>query len=304
MPDDLFVDLTGPDGSIARVAPHLGGWLLRYARPVENHGLVDALHCSQEVVDRYPREMYAGNPVLFPLVSFNHTAGTEHHYEWNGSVYPMPQHGFARRSPWKVVDRDETSVAMELTDSDATRAQYPFVFRHRLSYQLAGGRLHFEQVIENRSATPMPFATGFHPYFAVPLSPEGTRADCYVEVPDSEQMFPMNSATSFSPSAFPAQNLSLNEDVSGTLFLGRLKKRELILVDPKSRLEVIFNFEDAPSHRFVALWSRSTKEPFYCIEPWTALPNAFTRGKDRELIVLPPQNTFRAAFWIEVRASQ
>jgi len=63
----------------------------------------------------------------------------------------------------------------------------------------------------------------------------------------------------------------------------------------------VFNFEEAPQHRFIAIWSKTTSEPFYCLEPWTALPNSFSRVKDRELILLEPQKTFRAAMWIELR---
>jgi hypothetical protein len=70
MHEDKFVSLKDSTGSLAVIAPELGGWLLRYARPTAKHGLVDALHFSQAVVDRYPKEMWAGNPLLFPMVSF------------------------------------------------------------------------------------------------------------------------------------------------------------------------------------------------------------------------------------------
>jgi galactose mutarotase-like enzyme len=301
MNNGQFVTLTSSDGSMARVAPHLGGWLLRYARPIEGRGLVDALHCTQAVIDRYPREMYAGNPILFPLVSFNHLPGREHHYVWKGQTYPMPQHGFGRRLPWSVVDQNESSLTLELNDSDATRPSYPFSFRQRLTYRLAEGRLHWEQVIENRSAEPLPFSTGFHPYFAVPLTEEGQRPACYVEIPECTEVVSQDQARAFSEKPFPAQNLNVQTDVSGTLFLTRFRKRELAIVDPLSELEVLFNFEEAPQHRFVALWSRTSQEPYYCIEPWTSLPNSFLRTEKSDLIVLLPQNTFRAAFWIELR---
>ncbi|PYK99612.1 MAG: hypothetical protein DME19_08065 [Verrucomicrobia bacterium] len=94
----------------------------------------------------------------------------------------------------------------------------------------------------------------------------------------------------------------MQEEVADTMFLTDLKKQELILIDPVSELEVGFNFEEAPQHRFVAIWSRTTNEPFYCLEPWTALPNSFSRqSKDHELILLEPQKTFRAAMWMELR---
>ncbi|MBI2949407.1 MAG: hypothetical protein HYY23_17340 [Verrucomicrobia bacterium] len=301
MPEYTLVTLSDTDGSLAAIAPQLGGWLLRYARPMPGHGLVEALHCSQAVIDRYPREMYAGNPILFPLVSFNHASGKDHHYEWNGQSYPMPQHGFGRRSKWTVVHQDATSVSMELTDNETTRKDYPFAFGHRLTYRLASGRLHWEQVVENRSSEVMPFATGFHPYLAVPLTPKSGRADCFVEIPEAKRMTMHDRGVSFTAKPFLAQNWSVQEDVADTLFLAGLKKSELVLVDPGSELEVILNFEDAPQHRFVALWAKTPEEPFYCLEPWTALPNVFTRAKDRELILLEPQKTFRAAMWMELR---
>ncbi|MBI4657878.1 MAG: hypothetical protein HY735_03345 [Verrucomicrobia bacterium] len=301
MPDYTPVTLTDADGSLAVIAPQLGGWLLRYARPVAGHGLVEALHCSQAVIDRYPREMYAGNPVLFPLVSYNHAQGKDHHYEWNGQLHPMPQHGFARRSKWSVVEQTAVSLTLELTDTEATRAAYPFAFCHRITYRLVNGRLHWEQVVENRSPEVMPFATGFHPYFAVPFTPKSERAACFVEIPEAKRMTLHDRGASFTAKPFPAQNWSVQEDVADTLFLAGLKKPELVLVDPGSELEAIFNFEDAPQHRFVALWTKTPEEPFYCLEPWTALPNAFTRAKERELILLDPRATFRAAMWMELR---
>lgn len=297
-----FVTLAEADGTTAVIAPELGGWLLRYARPMPRHGLVEALHFAPAVVDRYPRQMYAGNPILFPLVGNNHVGDRDHHYEWNGRVREMPQHGFARRSKWSIVQQTATSLTMELTDTEATRAQYPFAFRQRLTYSLSHGRLNWEQVIENTGSEVMPFGTGFHPYFQVPLSPRSQRAACFVELPDAKRLTPHNRQERFTAREFPGQNWSVAEDVSGTMFLTDLARRELVLVDPVAELEVLLNFEDAPHHRFVAIWSQSTDSPFYCLEPWTALSNAFSRqGRDRELVLLEPQKTFRAAMWMELR---
>src|SRR3989442_1361527 len=124
MPKKNLAHLTDAAGTTAMIAPELGGWLLRYARPLPRHGLVEALHFSEAVIDRYPREMYAGNPILFPLVSNNHAGGKDHHYEWNGQLSPMPQHGFARRLKWSVVEQTAMSLTMEQSDSENTRANY------------------------------------------------------------------------------------------------------------------------------------------------------------------------------------
>ena len=302
MPERTFITLTDSTGALAVLAPELGGWLLRYARPVEPHGLVEALHFSQAIVDRYPREMYAGNPILFPLVGLNRVGDREHCYEWNGRVFELPQHGFGRRSKWTVIAQAADSVTMELTDTEATRAVYPFAFRHCVTYRLANGRLHWEQVVENRSTEPLPFGTGFHPYIRVPLTARSERAACFVEVPAARRMTPAERFEQFAGKPFLAQNWSVAADVVDTLYLADLQKAELALVDPVSELEVILNWADAPQHRYAALWSKATDAPFYCLEPWTSLPNAFTRhSRDHDLIVIEPQTTFRAAMWMEVR---
>ncbi|MBI5799446.1 MAG: hypothetical protein HZA92_01790 [Verrucomicrobia bacterium] len=295
--------LKSPDGAIAVIAPELGGWLLRYARPTDKHGLVDALHFSQAVVDRYPKEMWAGNPLLFPMVSFNHLPNREHQYAWGGREFALGQHGFARRSAWTVMAQGESELTMELADSEGTRVAYPFAFRHRVTYRLDAGRLHFEQAVENRGLEPMPFSTGIHPYFQVPLTPRGERNRCFVKIPACHHLATDARYECYKATEQPAQELPVAQDASGTLFLGELSRRELILVDPGSGLEIILNWQDAPQHRFCALWSRATDAPFYCLEPWTALPNSFTRAQPGEVIVLAPGETFRAAMWIDLRAT-
>ena len=163
------ITLRDGDDALATVHPELGGWLVRYAKRLPGRGLVDTLYCADEVVARYPDRMWAGNPPLFPHVSFNVAQGKEGQYELNGRLWQSPQHGFARRVPWTVAAQTASSVTLELTDSERTRPSYPFAFRHALTYRLAGGRLELEQAVENLDTAPLPFSTGFHPYFAVPL---------------------------------------------------------------------------------------------------------------------------------------
>jgi galactose mutarotase-like enzyme len=293
-----FVTLREGAGAKAVIAPELGGWLLRYARHFPGVGYVEGLHFSQEVVDRYPNQMYAGNPLLFPMVSFNHAGERQHHYEWRGGSYPLPQHGFARRSRWKVVEVRENAVRMELRSSPETRSVYPFEFRTSVSYALENGRLRFRQVVENAGGETMPFSTGIHPYLPVPVTPEGKRSHCYVELPAAQRVLPDASWNIWMVQPSEAQKLSVSEDVSGTLFLTGLEKPEVSLVDPGAGFRIRLNFAEAPRHRFLALWSKSPGEPYYCIEPWTALPNSFARGT--ELIQLAPRERFEASIWLEI----
>lgn len=298
-----FITLHDPAGAKAVIAPELGGWLLRYMRHLPGLGYVDGLYCAQEVVDRYPNQMYAGNPLLFPQVSFSHLPGREHHYTWEGKVYALPQHGFARRSKWRVAGVKETQLVMELRDSDETRKAYPFAFKTEVTYELIEGRLHFRQTVENHGSSPMPFSTGIHPYLPVPVASSGRRANCRVEIPSAKRVLPGTDWNSWSTEPFAAQSLSVQEDVSGTWFLADLHEKRLSLADTDSGVRVTLDFSEAPRHRFVAIWSKSTSDPFYCIEPWTALPNSFGR-KESELILLPPGEKFAAAMWMDISRTE
>ncbi len=283
------------------IAPELGAWLLRYGRNVAGRGWVEAIRFDPAVVDRYPLQMYAGNPLLFPLVSYNVAGGKEHFYEWGGVTYPLPQHGFARRTPWQVISQTGVSVTMELVDNEATRAVYPFQFSHRVTYRLEQGRLWFEQRIENRSADTMPFGVGIHPYFNVPLSPQSQRDTCFVRLPAARCAQAAPQMASFTMRDQPAQDLPVAQDVADTILLTGLARREVALVDPQAGVQVLLNWEDAPRYRSVALWSKSTDAPFYCIEPWTSLPNAFGRPQDHDLILLAPSEVFEARLWFDIQ---
>jgi galactose mutarotase-like enzyme len=296
------VEIRDQTGALAQVLPELGGWLVRYQRPIPGHGLVDGVHHNEAVIARYPREMWAGSPLLFPMVSYNHVPGADHHYPWAGKTHPMQPHGFARKTPWKVTNQAADRVELELTDSETTRAVYPFAFRYGLTYRLEDGRLHWEQLIENRSSEPMPFSAGFHPYLPIPLGPGSKRSDCVIRCPRATRFNPIGRGEAYFSEPFPEQEFPATVDTGPALLLGDLRNREVALVDQAARLEVVIHWDDAPAYRFCGLWSRTPSENFYCLEPWTSLPNAFSRPDDGELQVLQPGDVFRAAMWMEVRA--
>jgi galactose mutarotase-like enzyme len=294
------IELRDASGARAVILPALGGWLTEYAAPVAGVGMIDAIHHDEAVVARYPREMWAGMPLLFPLVSYNHIPGAQHTYEWEGQRYPLPQHGFARRKPWRVASSDSGSATLSLASDTDTRAVYPWEFQYDLTYRLSAGALVWEQRVSNLSSRPMPLSAGFHPYFRVPLGPHSRREDCVVRCPKSVRLTPLDEATRFERADFAAQDWPVSEDVSGTLLLGQLARKEFALVDRAAGVEVVFSWEGAPRYTSCAIWSRNTTEPFYCIEPWTALPNSFSR-RAMDLIILAPGETMVSQFELAIR---
>ena len=71
-------------------------------------------------------------PVLFPQVGkvVNDT------YTYEGKLYHLPQHGFARDKEFTLVSQSETELWLELQSDEATKEVYPFDFKLELGYYL------------------------------------------------------------------------------------------------------------------------------------------------------------------------
>ena len=67
------------------------------------------------------------NPTLFPMVG----ATWDKILHINGKEYKTGNHGFTRRSDFTCVEHDDNHCIMELKDSEATLAEYPFHFTLR-----------------------------------------------------------------------------------------------------------------------------------------------------------------------------
>lgn len=105
------------------------------------------------------------SPILFPIVG----KAPDDKIAIDGTVYPMSQHGFARRSEFALAASSETMCRFELVASDATRAVYPFEFQLAVVHAVEGRALTVTAEVTNRDPKPMPFGLGFHSAFAWPL---------------------------------------------------------------------------------------------------------------------------------------
>jgi len=152
--------LRDPDAdSTVAIAPARGGIVTRFVvagRPV--------LYLDEATLLDPTKNIRGGVPVLFPSPG----ALTGGRFRSGDAEGQLKQHGFARQRPWRVAAQSPAAVTLALESDDETRAQYPWDFALTMDYALRGARLRVTQRVENRSATPMPFALGFHPYFHVP----------------------------------------------------------------------------------------------------------------------------------------
>jgi galactose mutarotase-like enzyme len=256
------------------VSPERGGIVTHFTV-----GARSVLYLDEETLADPTKNVRGGVPILFP--SPGPLEGGR--FSYGGKTGAMKQHGFARNVAWRVASSDARSVTLELQDDDATRAQFPWRFALTYRIALAGERLRIDQRIENRDDGPMPYAVGFHPYFAVPnadkararIPTRATRAWDNVGKREIAVDGPIDLTK-------PEVDLHLidHDAASASLELG-------------DGASVVVSGSDAYT-RWV-IWTLAGKD-FVCLEPWTAPANALNTGEG--LRVVAPGTT--DDLWVEI----
>lgn len=141
--------IRSPFGEVCTQGAHVARW---------GHAGQEVLFLSRNSRFEPGQAIRGGVPVIFPWFGDDP--------EGEG----RPAHGFARRAPWNLVESrteaDALRVALELTDDEGTRAQWPHRFHLRLEAEL-GQVLTLTLRLENRDAQPLRCETALHTYLAV-----------------------------------------------------------------------------------------------------------------------------------------
>jgi len=204
------------------------------------------------------------SPLLFPMVG--RAAGDRIRVE--GEAYDLPQHGFARRSLFEVVEAAPQRALLRLTDNENTRRGYPFAFRLDLAYALDGATLNVVATLVNADDKPLPCAFGFHPAFRWPL-PGGKGAhEVRFERPEPAPIRRLDDGL-IDPREFPnpaaSGTLALQPGLfdAGALIFDKLDSRR-VAFGPPGGPEVAVSFPGLPHF---ALWTKPGA-PYLCLEPW------------------------------------
>lgn len=143
--------------------------------------LTDALG-REFMTDADPAFWGGHAPLLFPIVG----ALNGDRYLLEGLEYALPKHGFARNSLFETIELDESRACFRLTDSEATRAVYPFAFALEVEFRLEGMTLHMTATVRNTGEAQLPFSFGYHPAFAWPLPGGSEKADHVIAFAEPE----------------------------------------------------------------------------------------------------------------------
>ena len=206
-------------------------------------------------------------PLLFPIVG--RLMGDK--YRLDGKEYPLPQHGFARRQQFALVEQAANRAVFRLSDNDETRAVYPFAFTLDAAFTLTGATLATDVIVTNTGDRDMPASFGFHPAFAWPLPFGRPRADHRIvfEEPEPAALSAIALggwiAPENRPSPLDGRALKLTDQMfeRDALVWDRLESQSLRYDGGEgSGLEI--GFAGMPK---LGIWTKPGAR-FVCIEPW------------------------------------
>ena len=257
----------------------------------ERGGIITGIQIGERQLLYLDRERFAnpelsvrgGIPILFPICG--NLPGDR--YVWKGQEYTLPQHGFGRNLPWKVVSssiEDAASLTLSLTHTPDTLKVYPFPFKLQFTYRWAATTLTIEQQFRNCSDDVMPMSIGFHPYFSVV-----DKGLLQFEVPT--QMY-FDRANNVRAEFLGTWDTDLAEIDAAFEPIERGQSLVAAVHDGDWRVSLV---ADA-YFRHLVFWTVQGK-PFYCLEPWSAPRDAINSGTD--LLLLDSGATLNTALRFE-----
>ncbi|MEN3745899.1 aldose 1-epimerase family protein [Sphingomonas sp. HF-S3] len=234
----------------------------------------------QLMTDANPIYWSGRAPLLFPIVG----RLMDDRYRVNGREFALPQHGFARRQPFVLVEQSDSSARFRLTDSEATRAVYPFAFTLDAVFTLDDATLSIDITVTNSGDVPMPASFGFHPAFAWPLPWGGAKEDHRITFAADEpgELSAIVKGGWIAPEGWPSPLDGRVLHLDDALF-----ERDALIWNPVVSQSVRYDagqgpalevgFPDTPA---LGIWTKPGAH-FVCIEPWHGIADPI--GFDGEI---------------------
>lgn len=204
-------------------------------------------------------------PLLFPIVG----RLRDGRYRLDGREFAMPQHGFARRQAFALVEAAADRAVFRLTDNDATREAFPFAFALDAAFTLEAATLSIDVTVTNRGREAMPASFGFHPAFAWPLPYGAPRAAHRMRF-ERDEPAPLRAlaeglVAGARPSPLDGRLLALDDALfaGDALVWDRLASGALDY-GPEAGPRLAFEFPGAP---MLGIWTKPGAR-FVCVEPW------------------------------------
>ena len=249
-----------------------------------------------------PEFWFRSSPLLFPTIGNVRDNKTF----FLGKEYEMPKHGFCKDSEFAVISQTDTSVTFSLTASDATLAQYPFLFELRLTYELENTNLRMFYEVYNKDSKELPYHIGAHPGFMCPIIEGESLSDYQLEFEKEESFaatlydlehlcFSSSKKQHFQPDG-NILPLVANMFDNDAVFLPHTNSRSVKLIHSGTKKGIQVDYSGFHS---IAFWTPiGGNAPFLCIEPWNGAAiyddedNDFCHKRDVEILPAGESKTY------------
>lgn len=246
-------------------------------------------------------------PVLFPNVG-KYYGG---HFTYNGTDYPMGQHGFARDTEFEQVASGENFVTYRLCADEESKKVYPFDFVLEITHRLNGNRLTVEWNVKNTDNKEMYFTIGGHPAFNVNVLPDTDFEDYSLVFKEGTEklyyvLLDAESGTAIGDKVYELEltdsKYALKKDMFDKDALvfdgGQIEWAALALPDGKPYIAL-----ESKGFPNFGIWSKPGA-PYVCLEPWCGrCDNKGFEGEISEkpgIIALKAGETFKKSYDIIV----
>lgn len=208
------------------------------------------------------------SPILFPIIGEQ----KDGQYEYNGKIYSISRHGFARDMEFTVINNIRERIILALSSDESTLKKYPFNFRLQVTFSLESAVLNVEYLVQNTGDSNMLFCIGGHTAYNTPLLPDEQFEDYYIEFEKQENFNRMllndNGLYSGKTRHFlEGRSFQLNHSIfdDDAVVPDKLDSKSVSLVSRKTGRGIKVDFPDFEN---LAIWSPKGDAPFVCLEPW------------------------------------
>ncbi len=220
---------------------------------------------------------YGQAPILFPIVG----RLIDDKYSLDGKEYTLAKHGFARKTEWKLLSKEDGKMSFILSENEDTLTKFPYKFDLIVTYTLNENKLTVSHDVVNKKDGVMYFSLGAHPAFNCSIGDilrfdeKETLATEKIDLVASLRI----------PETFPVlddeTDIVITKDIfnEDALILHGIKSENVTLISDKRPETVKFNLGKAP---YLGIWAKPGA-PYVCIEPWCGVNDSQEKKADFSL---------------------
>lgn len=251
-------------------------------------------------------EIWGSNaPNLFPVIG----SLKEGKYNFEGTDYEMPRHGFIRHNrKIRLKEKSKHQLVFELVYSGETLKIYPFKFDFRIAFNLNGKSLEVSYLVINLDSKPMFYSLGGHPAFNIQLFNGEKISDYYLNFHNKMTLdtYLLNEEGLVSSKT---KNVLTNDSKLGltkhlfdndALIFKNIKSKKVDLLSEKNGKILTMEYLDFKN---LGVWAKPGA-PFVCIEPWLGIADIEDTDqnlKNKEGIRrLEEEDEFEASYTIHI----